>query len=423
MRKGVLILVLALALVLAGCKGGDKGSASSSSTPFIGGSEGLKVSFVENAPPNEVLDNPLEKTKPVDKSQVMNFDIILKVENVGEQDIAGNALKATIGGIYPNDFGKTSTDLQNVNYVELKKKVNPLMDTSNLKLDGVKKDPEGGKIPGSIEEMTFKDLGYVKSLEGNNEFPIQADLCYKYTTRAVGDFCMRQDLTKSTAGVCSIKGAKPVFSSGSPIQVASLEESVGGRSKVILKFKIKALGTGSFFKPEQIGATIKDGCDKGNFAEENFVKVTISSGVEGLRCSGFSTGADKKTASGDVRLSNGEASVTCTQDNILVDAVQKVNIWLEYNHLISASTKVLVKHLPDEFAGTPPPAAPAGSAGQAAVTQSQQGKVSGQSVCSQAGMDVPQCGGCENTGGTWSLNTRSCTCPSGKRLQNGICLA
>ena len=89
MRKGVFVLVLALALSLAvaGCQGG-KSATSSSSTPFIGGSEGLRVSFVENAPPVEVLDNPLEKTKPGDRTQIMKFDVILKLENVGEQDIA-----------------------------------------------------------------------------------------------------------------------------------------------------------------------------------------------------------------------------------------------------------------------------------------------------------------------------------------------
>ncbi len=320
MRKGVLAVVFVLlVLAVAGCSGGEKGAASSSTTPFIGGTEGLRISFLENAPPRETLDNPT----PADKSQISNFDIAMRVENVGEQKIAKDTLKVTIGGIYPRDF-----NVPNTKTTSLEKRL-------ASELEGVRKDPEGEKLPGGVDEITFSDLAYVKSLEGNNEFPIQADACYPYKTRAVADFCMRKELTKATSGVCSIKGAKPVFSSGGPIQVTSFEEAVGGTQKVILKFKIKATGAGTFYKP--------GGCNKGNFQEENFVKVTVDSGVPGLSCSGWG-GAPTK----DVRLTNGEASVTCIQSGVTVDALQKMNIYLDYNHLISASTKILVKHLPTD---------------------------------------------------------------------------
>ncbi|MBI2175902.1 hypothetical protein HYU40_00945 [Candidatus Woesearchaeota archaeon] len=339
MQKGVIVLaLLALALAVAGCQGGGK-TVSSSSTPFIGGSEGLRVSFVENAPPTEVLDNP----KPADKTQVQKFDVILRVENVGEQDVAAGSIKTTIGGIYPADFDKTNADLQNVLFSVKRPGV--------ATVTGVKKDPEGDKLPGSIEELTFKDLAYIKQLEGNNEFPIQADVCYKYTTKAVGDFCMRADLTRTQGGVCQAKGTKPVFSSGSPVQVTSVDESIGGRNKVILKFKIKTLGSGSFFKPDALGTAGTPNCVRGDFSKENFVKVTVNSGVAGLTCSGF-TSNNAQSATGDVRLSNGEGTITCIQDGINVDAVQKANLQIEYHHLISASTKLLVKHLPG-FEATP----------------------------------------------------------------------
>ncbi|MEK6854117.1 MAG: hypothetical protein AABX60_02165, partial [Nanoarchaeota archaeon] len=212
MRKEVFVLILALALIVAGCKGGEKGALSSAATPFIGGTEGVRISFLENAPPRETLDNP----KPADKSQISNFDIALRVENVGEQKIPANTLNVIIGGIYSSDF-----NIPNPKTAFL---------TKNLaqELEGVRKDPEGERLPGGIDEVTFQDLAYVKSLEGNSEFPIQADVCYPYKTRAVADFCMRKELTKATAGVCQIKGSKPAFSSGGPIQVTSFEEAVGG---------------------------------------------------------------------------------------------------------------------------------------------------------------------------------------------------
>ncbi len=341
MRKGVLVLVLlAMALVVAGCQGGTP--PQSSSTPFIGGSEGLRVSFVANAPPAEILDD-----------KQMNFDIIMRLEIVGEQDVAESSIKTTISGIFPSDFGKAITDLKDVIFATKKKTDLKLSeaDAAKLVLTGVKKGPEGDKISGGIDELTFKDLNYAKLLEGNTQFPIQADVCYKYATRAVGDFCMRSDLTRTEGGVCQAKGTKPVFSSGAPVQVTSVDESVGGRNKVILKFTIRAGSVGSFFKPDATGAPT---CSRGDFSKENFIKVTVNSGVAGLTCSGF-TGTPP---TGDVRLSNGEGTITCLQDGVNVDALQKVNLQIEYNHLISASTSLLVKHLPGFESNTNTPNTP-----------------------------------------------------------------
>ncbi len=367
MRKGVLVLVLALALVIAGCKGGEKGTASSSTTPFIGGTEGLRISFLENAPPRETLDNPkainAKGTPETDRAkwELSKFDIAMRVENVGEQKILADTLTVTIGGIYAGDF--------NVGADKTITKTTSLTSSLAKELEGVRKDPEGERLPGGVDEIIFADLAYVKSLEGNNEFPIQADACYPYRTRAVADFCMRKDLTKATSGVCQIKGSKPVFSSGGPIQVTSFEEAVGGTEKVILKFKIKATGAGTFYKPGD--------CKKGNFQEENFVRVTVASGVSGLKCSGW----DSSTK--DVRLTNGEASVTCIQSGVTVDALQKMNIYLDYNHLITASTKILVKHLPTDAASS---GTPCGS-GEVKQTDGTCKKATGGSGCTYGASD------------------------------------
>ncbi|MBI2145252.1 hypothetical protein HYU18_02910 [Candidatus Woesearchaeota archaeon] len=397
MRKEVCaVLLVVLVLAIAGCKGGDKGSVSSASTPFIGGTEGVRVGFLENAPPKETLDNPTGK--PADNSE---FDIALRVENVGEQDIPANTLKTTIGGIYPSDFnvgvGKPTTSLE---------KQLP------FKLDGVKKDPEGGKITGGLDEVSFTRLAYIKSLEGNNEFPIQADVCYPYKTRAVADFCMRKDLTKATSGVCDVKGSKPVFSSGGPVQVTSFEEAVGGTQKVILKFKVKSSGAGTFYKTNTGAAA----CNRGRFSEEDYVKVTVNSGVAGLTCSGW--GADLTK---DVRLVNGEASVTCIQSGVNLDAVQKFNIQLDYNHLISASTKLLVKHLPTDgtgASGLSGSSSSSGSSGGSSSGSSSSSSSSGagvQGACTEGALDDKCLTGAGGTGvrvcrsGAWS----ACVSPGG----------
>lgn len=413
-KEVLFVLVIALAVFIAGCQGGQS-TTSSSSTPFIGGSEGLQVRFLENAPPSEILDN---KQTP--------FDITLRVENVGETDVAVNNVKTTIGGLYPPDFGKSL-----------------LQSVLNRPVQGVKKDPEGGRISGGIDEITFSELLYQKNLEGNNVFPVQADTCYTYQTRAVGDYCMRQDMTKIIPGVCNVKGSKTVFNSGGPVQVVSLDESVGGKNTVILNFKIKTVGSGTFFKPTPGTAA---SCTKGDLQSEGFVTVTVDPGITGeLRCSGW---GGQKTKG--VRLVNGEASVTCILGGINVDAVQKLNIKLDYNHLISTSTRLLVKHLPgDTGAAAPPPpgtqpqgAGPSVSLGgrcnswqqcttqgicigrqecvnsvlgECAAVPSQQACPANRLDPNQASLISSRSGYCRsNAGGLWDDSRQWCDCPEGK---------
>lgn len=404
MRKEVLVvLLIAIALAVAGCKGGGgKSAVSSSSTPFIGGTEAVRIAFLDNAPPKETLDNP----QPATKTEISKFDVVLRVENVGEQDIPGNTLKVTIGGIYPNDFNvpnSKTAKLEDTLPVDKR----DAAAAARYVLPGVKKDPEGAKITGGLDEVSFVDLAYTKSLEGNNDFPIQADVCYPYKTRAVADFCMRNDLTRTISGVCDIKGSKPVFSSGGPVQVASFEEAVGGQKKVILKFKIKASGTGTFYKPDSTwpakgNPSTPATCRRGDFQTEDFVRVSVDSGILGLSCSGWGGALTK-----DVRLTSGEAAVTCIQSGVEVDAIQKFNIVLEYNHRITASTKILVKHLP-----TDNPAGGVAAAARCAAGATRSGCTTAQGCpglesCGSTGVWI--CNDVPNDGCPSPTSTASCT--------------
>ncbi len=343
MRKGVLVLVLlALALVVAGCQGNKP--TTSSSTPFIGGTEGLTAKFAENSPPTEVTDSQKDAAGKL----INTFDIVLLLENVGEVDIGDSTLTSTsdntkvavtIGGILGSDFLDTASKNPDGKIVTLVK-ANP-----KGPISGVKKDPDGNKIPGSTVDMRFEGLAYQRLLAGSAEFPLQADVCYVYQTKAVTDLCIRADATKRVSGVCDISGQKQVFNSGAPMQITAVEEGVGGKNKVLLTFNVKNVGTGNVFK-----ASATPDCERGAFAKENHVLVQITTGLSGITCSGISVDStaskpDEGVIVGDLRLSEGAGTFSCIQNTPNQDAVKKVDLKLTYDYLISKSTKIAVKHL------------------------------------------------------------------------------
>ncbi|MBI2580377.1 hypothetical protein HYV85_01065 [Candidatus Woesearchaeota archaeon] len=344
MKKGVFVLLLALiAVVIAGCQGGQKGQVSST-TPFIGGTEGLTAKFAENSPPPEVTDAQKDNANKL----INTFDIVLLLENVGEVDLGDSALKSTddntkvavtIGGILSSDFLTSDSKSPDGKVVTLVK-ANP-----KGPISGVKKDPDGNKIPGSTVDMRFEGLAYQRELAGSAEFPIQADVCYSYQTKAVSDLCIRSDATKRVSGVCDIAGQKQVFNSGAPVHVTAAKESVGGKNKVLLTFNVKNMGAGSVFK-----AAATPDCERGAFAKENHVLVQVNTGIAGISCSGISVDSTASKSEngliiGDLRLSNGEGTFSCIQNTPNQDAVKKVDLKLTYNYLISKSTKLAVKHL------------------------------------------------------------------------------
>ncbi|MBI2141247.1 hypothetical protein HYU16_02375 [Candidatus Woesearchaeota archaeon] len=348
MKKGVFVLLLALiAVVIAGCQsGGDKGV--SSTTPFIGGTEGLTAKFAENSPPAEVTDAQRDSSTP--PKLINTFDIVLLLENVGEVDLGDSTLPTTdantkvavtIGGILGSDFLDSAGKNPAGTEVKLVK-ANP-----KGPISGVRKDPDGDKIPGSTVDMRFEGLAYQRELAGSAEFPIQADVCYAYQTKAVSDLCIRADATKRVSGVCDISGQKQVFNSGAPVHVTAAKESVGGKSKVLLTFNVKNVGTGGVYKA--VAGAAPD-CERGAFAKENHVLVQIDTGLSGITCSGISVdsaaaGTTPGRIVGDLRLSNGEGTFSCIQATPNQDAVKKVDLKLTYNYLISKSTKLAVKHL------------------------------------------------------------------------------
>ncbi|MFQ5474237.1 MAG: hypothetical protein ACE5DM_00205 [Candidatus Nanoarchaeia archaeon] len=320
MRKLLVILMICSVALLLGC-GEKKEQTTSTGSQFVGGSEGLGISFVEGTPPPEVLD----KDQP--------FGISIKLSNKGEYDIE-DASKVTVKltGFDPADFGVSASDME-------QKSPEPLL--------GAQKDAQGNPVQGTIVTMDFPTSGasfsHQVEIAGSVTYNVKADVCYEYGSTANSKLCVLEDILGTTGKkgeLCTISEKKTVDKSGAPVQVESFTESVSSANKVAFVFKVKHTGSGDVHEK---GSTCGD-----EFNLKNKVTVKVDTGItDGLTCSGLQNGqASGSTYEGVATLLNGEREIRCTQTISSPSDFEKlVRIDLGYDYSQNVIKTVQVKHL------------------------------------------------------------------------------
>ena len=298
MKKIVLMVLL---LVLTAC-GGQKQNAAS---PFLEGTTGVRVNFIQDAPPAEVYD----------RGQ-FPFEVALQLENVGETDVAKDKIQVTLKGVDPAEFGKTSSSFV----------LRP-----NEDLKGAKKDASGVRVDGTLAEVSVADLNYAGTITGASvERLLVANICYEYASKAVADLCVLSNVLKDNSAVCKINEAKQVFSTGAPIRVTSFTERSSGTDKVEFDFTIENQGAVKGIYKENSGcAEVR--------SNENIVRVAVS-GINGIQCTGLSEG-------GYVTLLNNKKTIKCILSTAgATDYEKTINIDLAYAISDDISTTLRIAH-------------------------------------------------------------------------------
>jgi len=305
--KKLIIAFLLLTIMIVACEPGAE--IPEEGVPFIGGTTGLLISFVEDAPPPEVYDGG-----------DFPFDIELKLQNEGERTIKKEDTIVKISGIDPAEFGKTAADF---------------IKNSPDDLVAKTKDAQGNIIESSPVYVTFADLNHEQLVTGDLNYPIFATACYKYGTDAISRICIKENLLEK-GGVCEVQGEKPVLNSGAPVQVTSLTESIIGTNKIRLTFRIEHKGNGRVSKA---GTE----CNKENLRENmNQVFVSVSTGLPNLECDRLKEGTGN---TGYLRLTDGSAVLSCEQPVTAVGAFLKtVDMKLEYDYEEDVVTSLIVRH-------------------------------------------------------------------------------
>jgi len=327
MKYAYIVAVLILLVSIAGCGSNSQSSGGAApKTPFLGGTEGLKIEFLKGSPPDEVTD-----------TGTFDFQAVVSIKNNGEYNLKQDQVKLDIVGFLPEDFGVSQDQLSDIR---------PEDDPSPRQ-----RDSEGNIIDAATTFVTFPDqdsfFNFEGSVTGNTEFTFKADACYKYQTKALSRICVLRDLSNvDTDDICDPSQSKTIYSSGSPVKVSAFRQNVAGKDKITFSFDITHSGTGKVFKegdstsqPAECPSDPRDTRER-----ENRVFVTVDSGLPNLKCVGLN-GA----TSGFVTLVTNKRSVTCTQelDPGRNDFETNVEITVDFNYKDSVEKKVLVKHLID----------------------------------------------------------------------------
>ncbi len=311
--KKTLFMILILSVLAVGCTtSGDTGT--SLSDPWIGGTDGIIISFEEDAPQAEVFDGG-----------DFPFGVVVKLKNEGEYTVPKEDVKVTISGILASEFGKQESDLELV---------------PEDSIEGKLKDTDGKIRDSDPVFIDFGDFTYLSELVAQQSYTLRAEACYKYQTTANSQICVLKDNLDTEDSVCKVNENKQVFSSGAPVQVTEFKESSRGKDKIAFSFTVSHKGNGRIFEQSS-------GCDTSSRAFEDRVSIEIDTGLEGaLECSGLrdeTSGAGATT--GQITLFSNEKPITCTQTiTTNSDYQQPVVIKLTYDYKDSKETSVLVKH-------------------------------------------------------------------------------
>ena len=305
MRYYHLLGLIIFSLLLFGCQQNNKSAGMG--VPFIGGDEGLSISFRTNAPPDQVFD-----------SGQMPFDIDVILKNNGEYTIPAGETMVTIQGLDANAFGKSVSDLTRI---------------VNTAIESKKKSTTGNVIDSAPFDVIFQNLNYKGKLMGDFEVPLRANVCYLYQSQAVVGLCISSNPFVDN-GVCNVQEAKSVFNSGAPVHVENFVEYVKGKDKIGFSFDIVEKGSGEIIKDTQ-----KD-CLKAALPEKGAVFVSVNTQIPGLTCRLMGGSG----SSGYVRLSDGKATVDCDQPiKSQGDYTKPISIILRYRYSDTISKNLIIK--------------------------------------------------------------------------------
>jgi hypothetical protein len=331
MNKGiVLVMILAMALFLSGC-----GAQTSTGSTFIGGTEGLKASFLPGSPPDKTTDGGSS-----------GFGIVVKLENVGESDIGTDDGYVQIWGLDANTYS------YDVNVAEGREE--NFKAPFKTKIRSARMNA-GQALTGGVGTIDFGQLKYTPFTQGDLSQTVWANVCYRYTTKVAAQICVKNSAEQALndKNICEVEGEKNPQNSGAPIQVTSLKETYAGNGKIGLTLVISHTGNGDNFFKDDVLDPSKEGCrdvesnvDAGK-VKVKFNPVQISGNNDAkVECQGMDS-------NGYVRLfkeaSGGKATYTlyCTVDVGESKNIVEVPIGLElsYVYLQHITSPMTIRHI------------------------------------------------------------------------------
>jgi len=285
-------------IFLAACSGETADQAQSGDI-FIGGSNGLDISF-------EALGTQEDGVYTIYDTE--DFYLDLRLQNKGEHTLEPGDVRLELLGVSQNDFSGVSSWSQSTS--DQIEKINEF-------------NPNGGE-----ESVSFTPTGatYTRDVIGYTELNFNVNYDYDYQTMLViSDVCFKGDITDDR--VCEVTGVRDYSVSGAPVQVTGVSQETAGKGVIVLKISVANSGGGE--------VTIV-----GNEFDRNRQQLSYSlESDKGFNCK---SGGREGTA----RLIDGKADIYCTLETPLSESdlyVQGVNLNLDYSYKELISEKLRIK--------------------------------------------------------------------------------
>lgn len=272
MKKSLMILLL-LVVFISGCGEDEIDTVG----PFVGGSDGLAISFVNGAPLTEF-------------SQGIAVPVTILLKNNGEYDLNEGLAQVQLYGLPMDEYGLSSDYL-----------------TVNGKVRGIKKDllEEGGE-----QSVGMGTLMYSRDVSGFTDKTLYSRVCYPYQTKGVITACITsKNIELAEEGsICDVVGDKLVSGSVSsgPIQLTAFEEQLTGSSSVSFRMTIENSAAGNVYAYDTVCSSLSDPVTIA--AKKGRVRVTVK--PEDIICN-FLEGESNV---GLLNVIDGSKTLVCTME-------------------------------------------------------------------------------------------------------------
>ncbi len=298
----LIVVLFAVLVAFSGCSSKTKTQTTTAQAAFVGGSQGLALSFLPGEPPAQLVD-------------CQHFTAGIQVENKGE---ANASMVLYLSGIDLDGFNMKGDR------------------AATLNLNPAKKIGQS-VVPGQQKVQSFEFDG--RDVFATGSFTLYANALYNYQTQAVSSVCLNENVYQQTTGgpeTCKVSGTKTVENSGAPIKVTSVEENPGG-------FIVKVSNSGkgySFLGPNDIlpviNSVTRDTDILSNPDQKDKVKIQAKIGANTLTCSPDA-----------ITLVNGAGQTFCDMPtNIKGTFVDLLEMTVSYGYADRTSTAFTIENIP-----------------------------------------------------------------------------
>lgn len=296
-------LILTLLTLLLGCSGVNNSSSSPTTENYRRGTQGIDMSFVNNAPPNRVYEGN-------------NLQVMVDVENKGAYPQEGETFEGYLIFSGPTDAA-----------VDVGSKQKSI--TSDL--PGRRYSfPDGGRTTVTFEDPQVHVPGDAEKYEA----PILISSCYKYQTLATPTICIDPNpySTVKTVKACTVRENVALDGGqGGPVVVSRIEQFIT-EDTATFRITFRNAGSGTVFHNRAMPACIDSDLE---YNDVDRIAVHVSSPSLG--------NAQCDPDPNHVVLNNGRGYITCKFDIGHIGGAaytEQLRIVMDYGYSDYISTSV-----------------------------------------------------------------------------------